>query len=428
MFSLTLIWLLLVALASKVDAAQVIVDDADPAIHYINEFVPGSTCNYCWAHPDPAQAHGGTWHDAYKPSGSTVDGARLFNYTFHGTGVAIYAIVAHGAPVQDPTSGYSSGFIWEIDGTLNGNWNYPVESPTNPPTYAYNVMAASRNDLSDGLHTVTVFLGRNQPSFLFDYLVVTNSDPEPTSSSTSTAASSATTSNSTSSSTSRSSSSTTATNSTSLQTIPSFTLATSSTVDTGVINGSSTNNDSTTTGVSKRLSTGATIGVAIGAISLCVLLLLLLLLWRKRRQEKNERLVSEPTPFDIGKEPGIPMVASFAPMKGLSDSQTTFRDVKAPLPIGDNLVDPQQPMYERRKPDLPPHDGFVNYSHPYGPAYHQHQQQQAMEDEVSDGRNGNQRAPWFQQTEGSHPVEALQQHAPFSPSPHSPLNSYSNPT
>ncbi|PVF98292.1 hypothetical protein CPB86DRAFT_362622 [Serendipita vermifera] len=420
-YSFTLFWSLI--LVPNANATKVTIDDTDPDIHYINEFVLGSECDYCWAHPDPAQAYGGTWHDAYKPSDSTVDGAQMFNYTFRGTGIAIYAIVAHGAPRS--WSSYSAGMIWDIDKNVSASWNFPVETPTDPPTYTYNVMVASRNDLSDGLHTLRVYLGHNQPSFLFDYLVVTNSDPEPTSStsSTSTAVSSSTTANST-----LPSSSTTATNSTSLQTIPSFTLTTSSIAGATVINapvGSNASNNNATTEVSKRLSTAAAIGIAAGAVSLCVLLLFLLFLWRKRRQEKNDQFVSEPTPFDIGNDPGMSMVAPFVPIEGPSDSHRAFQDIKAPLPIGDSLADQQQQsMYERHKPDLPSHDGFVNYSHPYGPAYHWQQQQQAMGDEISDGRNDNQRAPWFQQTEGSHPVEALQQHAPSSSPPNSPLNPY----
>ncbi|PVF98293.1 hypothetical protein CPB86DRAFT_825832 [Serendipita vermifera] len=417
---LALIWSLLLVLTVQVDAAKVTVDDTDPDIHYYQQWAQGPGCSYCWASPDPAQAHGGTWHDAFKGDWTTnVTRTRMFNYTFHGTGIAIYAIVGHGAPYHG--SNGSAGMLWNIDGTLSDIWNLPIEPATDPPTYTYNAMVGSRNGMTDGPHVLTVHLSWNQPNFLFDYLVVTNSDPDPEpTTSTSPTAPSTIISNSTSSST-------TVSNSTSLQTIPSFTFTVSRTESsqeqaTSGINipiSNSNSNNSASTDASKRLSTSATVGIALGTASL-LLLLFLLLLWR--RQKERRKQLSESldvnSSFDVVNGSGNSMVSPFAPTEGSSDSDhRVIRDVKAPLPAGDNVMSQQRTTYEQHKPGVPPHDGFVNHPHPYGPAYQQQHQQQSEENEESDECNHNQRAPWFQQTEGSHPVEVLQRHAPSSPPP-----------
>ncbi|PVF98284.1 hypothetical protein CPB86DRAFT_797426 [Serendipita vermifera] len=428
--SLTLIYLLLLSLAVQVDAAKITVDDSDPAIHYYQQWAQGPGCSYCWAQPDPAQAYGGTWHDAYKADSATNPGPlRMFNYTFRG----------HGAPYHG-TRG-SAGATFYIDGVSAGGYNLPIEAPTDPPTYQYNAMIGSQNNLPDGTHTLTLYVTYDQPNFIFDYLVVTNSDPEPVTTSsmsstssttgTSAAASSTTTSNSTSLSTSTLGSSTmTRSNSTSLQTISSLTVTVSITKSredqptdgANIPVGSISNNHSDASpDASKRLSIGATVGIALGGVSLLFLLLLLLLWWR--RQEKHKRFsegLGVKDPFGVGNGSEKSMIAPLVSTESSSDAHhRTLRDVKAPLPIGDNGVNQQEPVRERHKPDLPPHDGFVNYSHSHVPAHYQQQQQQSVEDEGPEESNHHQPAPWFQHTEGSHPVEALQQNVPPS-SPHSP--------
>jgi hypothetical protein len=84
---------------------------------------------------------------------------------------------------------------------------------------------------------------------------------------------------------------------------------------------------------------------------------------------------------------------------------------------------------EQRKPELPTSlEGYVSYSHPYGQAGQVYKIPELMTQGTRDNADvvPPQQAPWFQQTEGSHPVEALQQHQeqelPSSPSPIPPIN------
>ncbi|PVF98283.1 hypothetical protein CPB86DRAFT_362382 [Serendipita vermifera] len=163
--SLTLIWSLLLVFAPQIDAGKVTVDDADPAIHYYQQWAQGPGCSYCWAQPDPGQAHGGTWHDAFKSDWATDTGpVRMFNYTFRGTGIAIYGIVGHGAPYHG-TRG-SAGASFYIDGASSAVYNLAIEDPTDPPTYQYNAMIGNRNNLADGEHVLTLYIAHDQPNFI----------------------------------------------------------------------------------------------------------------------------------------------------------------------------------------------------------------------------------------------------------------------
>jgi hypothetical protein len=203
----------------------------------------------------------------------------------------------------------------------------------------------------------------------------------------------------------------------------------------------SSSNDTNSTGASKKLPTGAVVGVAVGAVAL-VFLIVLLLLWRRKEQRRKRFSEAIPVLFGVNNSPKMSKVKALglaATVEGSSDSHRTFpRDAKVPLPIGDNVLNQGQQQQmgeqggyhnEQRKPELPTsHEGYVSYSHPYGQAGQVYKIPQLMTQGTRDNADvvPPQQAPWFQQTEGSHPVEALQQHQeqelPSPPSPASPIN------
>ncbi|PVF98285.1 hypothetical protein CPB86DRAFT_362485 [Serendipita vermifera] len=166
LLSLVLMLSLLPSLAPKVNAAQIMVDDTDPDIHYFSDFVLGPDCSSCWAKPDPAQAYKGTWHDAFRANPNMLP-ARMLNYTFHGTGIAIYAIVPHGDPYENWTAGNTGkGITWNIDGNVAYPWTPSREETTDPPTYTYGVMVGYLSGLPEQLHTLNLFINFNQATFL----------------------------------------------------------------------------------------------------------------------------------------------------------------------------------------------------------------------------------------------------------------------
>ncbi|PVF98290.1 hypothetical protein CPB86DRAFT_873475 [Serendipita vermifera] len=284
-------WIQLFWLSAVVDAGTVTVDDADSAISYSGAWQNGNGCSSCWAHPDAGQAHGGTWHDA----GFSATTDRAFEFTFRGTQMNIYGIIADFSDTQ--TQPNVPGFTTYIDGTSTGNI---VRTPSRSNTYQYNVAMAQITGLSDSTHTlrIEVMAGR---TFLFDYLEYTTVDAAPSNTASSTSTDTSTTSGLTTSGTQSSSTGSTSGTATG----PS--ASGQPNPNGGNNNGNQQNtvgvdapvgdgNTSTSGSTSKGLNTSSVIGISFGAVALIVLVLFFVLM----RRRHNRRLKARSSYTDTG--------------------------------------------------------------------------------------------------------------------------------
>ncbi|EMD35836.1 hypothetical protein CERSUDRAFT_96059 [Gelatoporia subvermispora B] len=129
----------------------------------------GQDCSSCQAHPDAAQAFGGTWHDA--SSGFGPGNTRNATVAFNGTSLYVYCILA----LDDGALG-NVDMTFYIDGNYAGE--YYIATPANAAalTYKYSALVFHTDNLPPGNHHFTIVDGQmseNKPLILFDYVQYT---------------------------------------------------------------------------------------------------------------------------------------------------------------------------------------------------------------------------------------------------------------
>ncbi|EKM60240.1 uncharacterized protein PHACADRAFT_167655 [Phanerochaete carnosa HHB-10118-sp] len=156
---------------------NVTVDDqgADPTttygISYTSGWSIGQTCTGCSAQPDPAQAHGGTWHDTtYDPSIEGRNTPQNATFDFTGSAVYVYGILSHSTTA--PVSGADITFF--IDGVKRGSFSFTPNGPQN--TYTYNQLLFTIDGLEEASHAFVLQNGQIDGPIslvLLDYLIYT---------------------------------------------------------------------------------------------------------------------------------------------------------------------------------------------------------------------------------------------------------------
>ncbi|KAK7008272.1 hypothetical protein R3P38DRAFT_3211197 [Favolaschia claudopus] len=139
---------------------------------YTGTFSSNSDCSSCVVHPDPSEAHGGTWHDSSQFNGAPAIGVTL---SFTGTGIDVFCILANTLPNTDT--------ITSLAITLDGSPQQPfLHTPDSSSSYVYNAKVFSTSGLSQGPHEVVLLTNRPEGSLLlFDYAQYTFevADPPP---------------------------------------------------------------------------------------------------------------------------------------------------------------------------------------------------------------------------------------------------------
>ncbi|KAL5510945.1 hypothetical protein ACEPAG_4702 [Sanghuangporus baumii] len=162
---------------------NVSVDDA-AASGVIPQYLPpsgaweqGADCSGCFAQPDPSQIFNGTWHDAtFTP---TDGSARAVEFTFNGTSLYVFFILANTVPFTDTVT--NMNFI--LDEETVGSF---VHQPTNSSDFEYNVPVYVNNSLSSGQHHMRMeAAGNHSALILFDYFIYTSDVDEVSSTSSS---------------------------------------------------------------------------------------------------------------------------------------------------------------------------------------------------------------------------------------------------
>ncbi|KAI0658440.1 hypothetical protein C8Q70DRAFT_195615 [Cubamyces menziesii] len=142
----------------------------------------GQTCTTCLIHPgiiDVDKAFDGTWsYAAYQPGQQSTEVQAFFN----GTAVYVYNIV----PNTVPGAATFVNLTFSIDGIYRGRY---IFIPNESSEVLYNVSVFSATDLSQDVHNLTMnVVGNNASHVLFDYIVYTTDEPDPSNPGTDTTA------------------------------------------------------------------------------------------------------------------------------------------------------------------------------------------------------------------------------------------------
>ncbi|KAF8217078.1 hypothetical protein K438DRAFT_1559193 [Mycena galopus ATCC 62051] len=127
---------------------------------YSGNFSPNSDCDGCTVHPDPTQAHDGTWHDSSQFNGA---GPVSVTLSFTGTGISVFCILANTIPSALTTT----DLAFTLDGSPQQAFSH---NPDSTSDYEYNAQVFSMGGLIQGAHQLVV--ATNNPSgslLLFDY-------------------------------------------------------------------------------------------------------------------------------------------------------------------------------------------------------------------------------------------------------------------
>ncbi|KAJ6480925.1 hypothetical protein C8R45DRAFT_872101 [Mycena sanguinolenta] len=138
---------------------------------YTGSFSANSDCDGCTVHPDPSQAHDGTWHDSSQFNGAAPVSVTL---SFNGIGIDVYCIIANAIPGSLTTT--DLGFT--LDGSPQKSYSH---NPDSTSDYEYNVPVFSVSGLTQGAHQLVVATNNPDGSlFLFDYAEYSYEVTDPT--------------------------------------------------------------------------------------------------------------------------------------------------------------------------------------------------------------------------------------------------------
>ncbi|KAF8987747.1 hypothetical protein BDQ17DRAFT_1334877 [Cyathus striatus] len=183
------LWLPFITSAGAV-LVNVTVDDSlpDPLTGRLITYLPttswksGVLCTDCSATVDGGNMFDRTWHDGtYFPANSNLPPTGPLNATFSFSGTAIYVFCAISLSISSPT-GFSN-MTFYIDNELVGQ--FERVPPGLQGDYQYNVSVYSNTSLPAGEHTFMLQNGQfgnggNKSLTLFDYLVYSYDNGQPT--------------------------------------------------------------------------------------------------------------------------------------------------------------------------------------------------------------------------------------------------------
>ena len=150
------------------------VTGAVPSYSPVEAWSQGSTCDGCYVQLDTAHTFDGTWHDSTHTPGDPEP--RVITAQFTGTAVYVYNVLAN--YVEYTTTLTSLNFT--LDGDLIGSF---IHIPTNSTSFQYDVPVFVKTGLSNTSHTIVITAGGdiNSSLVLFDYIVYTFEEGEPSS-------------------------------------------------------------------------------------------------------------------------------------------------------------------------------------------------------------------------------------------------------
>ncbi|EIW53837.1 uncharacterized protein TRAVEDRAFT_66601 [Trametes versicolor FP-101664 SS1] len=141
----------------------------------------GQNCTACQAKLDKSQAFDGSWHDVSFISDNPPPTPISASLTFDGVGVYAFCVITRSN--SDPNGNWDLSFL--IDGEQSGTFKL---APDGDATYHYNVPVYANDSLASGKHTFTMVVGHpgGQSSIaLLDYMIFTQEDDAPTTTSSS---------------------------------------------------------------------------------------------------------------------------------------------------------------------------------------------------------------------------------------------------
>ncbi|KLO13075.1 hypothetical protein SCHPADRAFT_381477 [Schizopora paradoxa] len=118
-------------------------------------FIEGQNCQKCGAQPDPSQTFNRTWHAAsVKSNGNESPFATV---SFTGSAIYVMGIVVSSTPATNMSLNNSKIFF-QVDGMDQGSFLY--KASLGPEIiYSYNMTLFATENLSYGLHNVTITCG-----------------------------------------------------------------------------------------------------------------------------------------------------------------------------------------------------------------------------------------------------------------------------
>ncbi|KAI0084075.1 hypothetical protein BDY19DRAFT_899115 [Irpex rosettiformis] len=125
----------------------------------------GDGCGICSAHPSPAEALGGNWHDVtWWPNGTETEAPRTASLEFDGSAVYVYSIISRFPSVN-------TDLTFFIDDEVVGTYTWVSDGDS---SFNYNVPVYSNDSIIPGAHTLKVqngFIGGPESLLLLDYII-----------------------------------------------------------------------------------------------------------------------------------------------------------------------------------------------------------------------------------------------------------------
>ncbi len=149
-----------------------------PSYSPLGSWSQGATCDGCYIQLDHDQTFKGTWHDTTHTPGDPEP--RLVTAHFTGTAVYVYHVIANTVPYTTTLT----NLTFTLDGQQVGTY---VHIPTDSTAFQYDVPVYTNPNLSNGDHTLVMEATGDTASslILFDYIVYTFEEAEPSPSTTS---------------------------------------------------------------------------------------------------------------------------------------------------------------------------------------------------------------------------------------------------
>ncbi|KAL1951089.1 hypothetical protein VTO73DRAFT_238 [Trametes versicolor] len=157
------------------------VTGVKPTYRPTNNWAQGSTCAGCFLTPNKvvnvSRAFDGTWHDSTYTPETPGNSDNTIDASFMGTAVYVYFIIPNF--VQFTTTLVNVSF--SIDGTSYGQYQH---IPHTTSTILYNTLVFHTTNLANTDHTIEIRAsGSNASLILFDNMVYTVDEADPSSSS-----------------------------------------------------------------------------------------------------------------------------------------------------------------------------------------------------------------------------------------------------
>ncbi|KAI0756234.1 hypothetical protein C8Q80DRAFT_1091370, partial [Daedaleopsis nitida] len=140
------------------------IDDAGVSYSPPEKWSQGADCKVCTIHPDPSEAHDGTWHDTTSPSD---EAPHSFELQFIGTGISVFNIICN-KQVHGQTTTTSLDFFLDDEESPSQTFTHPPDKTA--PDFQFQFPVYTTAGLDNVAHTLRVQAASGVDSFiLFDF-------------------------------------------------------------------------------------------------------------------------------------------------------------------------------------------------------------------------------------------------------------------